>query len=126
MDPYDKMLAAGPPEPPTYSVRYETEVFPEGEYLNAGQIEAYLRERLGKSATITAVEHDEVPRYAVEDYVDDVEHEDDARDEVEKLIGTGGPMMLALDGITVHMPEDDEPDWDAIAKDRKIEEDWSR
>lgn len=120
---YDRMLAAGPPELPLFTVGYQTQVFAEGPYGSAAQVQAWLRERLGRHAAITFLNEDETVHFAIDDEIEEVENEDHAREVVENLIG-GGVHQLVLDGIEIQAPEPDEPDWDAIAKDRRIEEDW--
>lgn len=120
---YDRMLAAGPPEPPLFTVSYQAQVFAEGPYDNPTQVEAWLREHLGKQATITFLAEDETVHFVIDDEVEEVENEDHAREVVENLI-VGGEHQLVLDGIEIQVPEPDEPDGDAIAKDRRIKEDW--
>lgn len=119
---HERILRAGPPEPELFTVSYRTEVFAEGPYRNPEQVLAWLRQQLGEGASITFLGEDETVRFAIEDQVEDIEHEDHAREVIENLI-TGGPHQLVTDDLEIDDPTDDEPDWDAIAKDRRIDED---
>jgi|SRR5699024_5361025 len=117
---YERMLAAGPPEPASFTVDFDAEVFAEGPFASPAEVETWLREQLGPAATIRRVEDEETARFTVNDELEDVTDEDDARDALDALI-TGGPHEMALDGVEIHIPELDEPDWDAIDKDRRLE-----
>lgn len=120
MDPYDKMLAAGPDEAPLFTVTYRTAVIVENTQSTVSEAMGWLRERLGKDATITG-DHDETGLYFhIEDEVEEVTDEDHARETVEGMIA-GGEHQMVLDGFDIDAPEDDEPDWMSIAKDRRID-----
>lgn len=121
---YDRMLAAGPPEDPLFTADYTTAVIVENGQSTATEVMAWLRERLGKEATITG-DHDENGLYFhITDEVEGVTDEDDAEAAFHALI-EGNTFELVMDGFEVDDPYDDEPDWDAIEKDRRIEEDWA-
>jgi len=114
----------GPENIPTFTVTYRTAVIVEKTDATATEVMEYLRDVLGKEATITG-DHDEDGLYFhIVDEVEDVTDEDDAEAAFHALI-EGNTFELVMDGFEVDEPYDDEPDWDAIAKDRRIEEDWS-
>lgn len=124
---YDRMLAAGPPEPATATVDFRATVFAEGPYDSAEQVESWLRERLAKDATVTLVSgpDDETVIFAIEDEVEEAESVEHAEDLVKDLI-TVGDHDMALEDIEVDDPEAAyEPDWDTINKDRRLDAmDW--
>lgn len=113
-----------PPERPIFTVDYTIEVFAEGPYESAAEVETWLRTQMGKQGTITRLEDEETVRFRIEDFMEEVEGEEHAADLIEDLV-CGGPHSLVRDGLEITGPEVDEPDWDAIAKDRRIEEDWA-
>lgn len=76
---HERILRAGPPEPELFTVSYRTEVFAEGPYRDPEQVLAWLRQQLGEGASITFLGEDETVRFAIEDQIKDVEHEDHAR-----------------------------------------------
>lgn len=122
---HDRMLAAGPPEPATATVSFRANVFAEGPYNSAAQVEAWLRERLAKDATVTLTSEDETVAFYVEDEVEEAESVEHAQDLVNDMI-IGGEHDMALADIEVDDPEEAyEPDWDAINKDRRLDAmDW--
>lgn len=119
---YDRMLAAGPPEPATETVGVRARLFAEGPYDNPDQVETWLREQLGADETITFIEEDDTVHFDIETFVEEAESLDHARELFENL-ATGGPHDLVIEDIDIDDPEDAyEPDWDAINKDRRIDE----
>lgn len=119
---YDRMLAAGPPEPATATVDVRARLFAEGPYDNPAQVETWLREQLGADETITFIEEDDTVHFDIETFVEEAESLDHARELFENL-ATGGPHDLVIEDIDIDDPEDAyEPDWDAINKDRRIDE----
>lgn len=120
---YDRMLAAGPPEPATATVNFRATVFAEGAYDSDAQVEAWLRERLSKDATITLTSKpgDETVTFDVEDELEEIESVDHGIDVVENLL-TGGDHDMAVLSSEIDDPEAAyEPDWDAINKDRRLD-----
>lgn len=124
---YDRMLAAGPPEPAKATVNFRATVFAEGPYDSAEQVEAWLRERLTKNATVTLTSEpdDETVIFDIGDELEEVESVDYGTDLVNDLI-VGGDHDMALKSIEIDDPEAAyEPDWDAINKDRRLDAmDW--
>lgn len=121
---YERMLAAGPPEPITATVSFHATVFPEGPYDSAAQIEAWLRSRVDKNTTITLASEsgDEVVAFDVEGELEEVESIDHGIELVEDLL-TGGDHDMVVESVKVDDPEEAyEPDWDTIRKDRLIDE----
>lgn len=110
----------GPAEAPTYTLTYRTAVIVEKADATASEVLEYLRRVLGKNATLTG-DHDEDGLYFhIVDEVEDVTDEEDAEAAFHALI-EGNPYALVMDGFEIDEPYNDEPDWDAIAKDRRIE-----
>lgn len=121
---YDRMLTAGPPEPTTATVDFRATIFAEGPYDSAAQVEAWLRERLTKDATVTLVSEpdNETVIFDIEDELEEVESVDHGTDLVNDLI-VGGEHEMAIESIEIDDPEAAyEPDWDAINKDRQLDE----
>lgn len=120
----DRMLMAGPPEPPTFTVTYKAEGFSELQDASVQKVADWLRTQVqSKDAKVSAWldEADNTVYFEVEgDTVEEVEDEDQAESSVIDVLGDG-PHQLVLDGVSVEWPEPDEPDWDAIAKDRRID-----
>ncbi len=110
----------GPEDTPTTTITYRTAVIVEKADSTASEVLEYLRRVLGENATITG-DHDEDGLYFhLVDEIDDVRDEDDAEAAFHALI-EGNPYALVMDGFEIDEPYNDEPDWDAIAKDRRIE-----
>lgn len=110
----------GPAEEPTCTLTYRTAVIVEKADATASEVLEYLRRVLGKNATITG-DHDEDGLYFhIVDEAEDVRDEDDAEAAFRALID-GNTYALVMDGFEVDEPYSGEPDWDAIAKDRRIE-----
>lgn len=123
MDPYDKMLAAGPPEPPTADVTVEYSVWIDREELTLGE----LTRVVGGEAHFASGREGDLIEVKGSTLVEDVESAEEAEEILRRLIA---PMENVLDEdtlvVTAQDPfEVDEPDWDAIWKDRKIEEGWA-
>lgn len=120
---YDKMLAAGPPEPPTEDVTVGYEVA-----LRWDQEVSILTEVLGGEATFAAEPVDDAYRVAKgSTLIEEAASYEEAEEIVHDLIRKHLRHFVDLDSaeITAERFEADEPDWDAITKDRKIEEDWA-
>lgn len=110
-----------PPEEPTFTVDYSTALIVENTESTATEVMTYLRNTLGKDTTIVG-DHDEDGLYfTINGELEEITDDDHARDVFAGLI-SGSPHLLVMDGFDVTGPEADEPDWDAIAKDRRIEE----
>ena len=124
----DKALAAGPPEPPLFTVTYRAEGFSEKQDASVQEVADWLRKQmLAKDAKVSVrlYEPENIVHFEIEgDTLEEVEDEDHAENTVIDLLGDG-PHQLVLDGVFIEWPEADEPDWAAIAKDRRIEEDWA-
>lgn len=121
-----------PPEIPTFTVTYRASGYSEREGASVEKVADWLRERMqDKSARVSASLDTETTPHVVcfevsHDTVEEIEDENDAERAVLDILG-GGEHQLVVDSIVIDTPEDDdEPDWLAIAKDRKIEEEWSR
>lgn len=125
---YDRMLAAGPPEPPLFTVTYRAEGFSEKQDASVQEVADWLRKQmLAKDAKVSVrlYEPENIVHFEIEgDTLEEVEDEDHAENTVIDVLG-GGPHQLVLDGVFIEWPEADEPDWAAIAKDRRIEEGWA-
>lgn len=125
---HDRMLMAGPPEPKTFTVTYRAEGYSELQGASVEKVAAWLRTKMqSENARVSAWldEADNTVCFEVEaDTLEEVTDEDQAKDIVTDVLG-GGPHQLVLDLVDVAGPEADEPDWDAITKDRRIEEDWT-
>lgn len=125
---YDRMLAAGPPEPPLFTVTYRAEGFSEKQDASVQEVADWLRKQmLAKDAKVSVrlYEPENIVHFEIEgDTLEEVEDEDHAENTVIDLLGDG-PHQLVLDGVFIEWPEADEPDWAAIAKDRRIEEGWA-
>lgn len=104
-----------PPEPATATVDFRATVFAEGPYDSAEQVEAWLRERLTKNATVTLTSEpdDETVIFDIGDELEEVESVDYGTDLVNDLI-VGGDHDMALKSIEI-----------AINKDRRLDAmDW--
>lgn len=104
-----------PPEPTTATVDFRATVFAEGPYDSAEQVEAWLRERLTKNATVTLTSEpdDETVIFDIGDELEEVESVDYGTDLVNDLI-VGGDHDMALKSIEI-----------AINKDRRLDAmDW--
>lgn len=122
MDPYDRMLAAGPPEPPTADVTVEYTVWVTPGHLGS------LQEVLGGEAHyVNTPALEGLREVNGSTLVPGVESYEGAEEIVQNLIATHLRNFVDVDNIIVAAEplEDDEPDWDAAAKDRRIEEDWT-
>lgn len=120
---HERILRAGPPEPELFTVTFRTTVFAEGPYKDYAQVEAWLRERLNTDATISLFDEDETLIIDIEDTIDGIADEDEAREAIENLI-SGGDHALVIESCEIDNPTEDEPDWDAIIKDRRIDEEF--
>ena len=123
MDPYDKMLAAGPPEPRLADVTVEYSVWIDRDSLTLSG----LRQVVGGEAHLASGREGDMIEVKGSTLVEDVESAEEAEDILRRLLA---PLENVLDEdtlvVTVQDPfEADEPDWDAIWKDRKIEEGWA-
>ena len=126
----DRMLMAGPPEPPTFTVTYKAEGFSELQDASVQKVADWLRTKVqAKDAKVSAWldEADNTVYFEVEgDTLEEVTDEDRAESDVIDMLG-GGPHKLVLDFVEVTGPEpDDEPDWDARAKDERAEREFDR
>lgn len=119
---YDRMLAAGPPEPSTEDVTVEYEV-----WLQKDQSLTLLTEVLGGEAHWAGDEpQGETHRPAAgSTLIEEAASYEEAEEILHDLMREHLRHFVDLDGlvVTAERIEPDEPDWDAIMKDRRIEED---
>ena len=115
----------GPPEPPTYDVNVAYEV-----WLQQDQPLSVLTEALGGSAHWAG---DESPRErerpaAGDTVLEEVESEEAAEEILRNLVTKHLRHLVDLDTLTVYVegPVAVEPDWDAIAKDERIEREYAQ
>lgn len=125
MDPYDKMLAAGPPEPPTADVPVSYEV-----WVEKTRSLSELTDVLGGTAHWAGdATRGHTHRPAAGDtIVEEAESYEAAEDILHNLIKTHLSSVVDLDDDVLIYAEPLEPretDWDAAAKDQRIEEDWT-
>lgn len=120
----DRMLMAGPPEPPIFTVTYKAEGFSELQDASVQKVADWLRTRVqSKDAKVSSWldEADNTVYFEIEgDALEEATDEDRAESTVIDMLG-GGPHQLVLDGVFIEWPEPDEPDWDARAKDERAE-----
>src|SRR5699024_2455118 len=118
----DKALAAGPPEPPTFDVMVEYMVWIDREECTLPD----LIKRIGGEAHFASGRDNGWIEVKGSTLIEEVRSEEDAEEVLRSLLH---PMRTVVDlddlVIEVQDPTPDEPDWDAIAKDRRIEEDWA-
>ena len=118
----DKALAAGPPEPPTADVIVEYTVWIDREELTLPELIA----QVGGEASFASGRDNGWIEVRGSTIIEEVESVEDAEEILRSLMA---PMenVLDLDDLVIEVqdPTPDEPDWDAIAKDRRIEEDWA-
>lgn len=110
----------GPPEPPTYDLAVDYEV-----WLQQDQPLSVLTEVLGGSAHWAG---DESPRErerpaAGSTVLEEVESEEAAEEILRNLVHEHLRPLVDMDTLVVRVegPDAYEPDWDAIAKDRRID-----
>lgn len=126
---YERMLAAGPPEPPLFTVGYIAEVAVGDDTTDAQKLEADLRERLGKDVVMERLEDhpDDLVGYEVSGELEDIQDADDASSTFAALlVDTSDPGIKARWSViefdaSVPDPEDEEPDWYDIERDRQLE-----
>ena len=120
---YDKMLAAGPPEPPVADTTVEYSVWIDREVCTLKDLTA----QIGGEAHFASGRDNGWIEVKGSTLVEDVESAEDAEEILRSLLA---PLenVVDMDGLvtTAQDPfEVDEPDWDAIEKDRRIEEGWA-
>lgn len=121
---YDKMLAAGPPEPPTADVTVEYSVWIDRDSLTLSG----LRQVVGGEAHFASGREGDLIEVKGSTLVEDVESAEEAEEILRNLVTKHLRYLVDLDTLVVTAQdpfEADEPDWDAIEKDRRIEEDWA-
>lgn len=118
---YDRMLAAGPPDPPTVDVTVDYEV-----WLQKDQPLTRLTEVLGGEAHWAGDETRRDLHRPAEGttFVEEAASYDEAEEIVKDLVLKHLYDFVDMDTLSViaERVEPDEPDWDAIEKDRRIEE----
>lgn len=120
---YDRMLAAGPPEPATADVTVEYTVWIDRDHLTLSG----LRQVVGGEAHFASGRDGDLIEVEGSTLVEDVESTEEAEEILRNLLA---PLenVVDLDNLVTDAQdpfEVDEPDWDAIEKDRRIEEDWA-
>ena len=118
MDPYDRMILAGPPEPPTEDVTVEYEV-----YAREGQLSAVIEHLGGEAHWARSTIEGGYRLVKGSTLIEEAEGYEEAEDIVHNLMSEHLRHFVDLDNavITAERIEPDEPDWDAIDKDRRIE-----
>lgn len=116
---YDRMLAVGPPEPPSFDIPVTFEM-----QLRDGHL-AEVTTHLGGHAFYASQAEDGFRLVRGETLVEEVENTLQAEDVVTSLITRHLAHLLDPDTmiISAEPAETQEPDWDAIAKDRRLEAD---
>lgn len=121
---YDRMLAAGPPEPPVADVTVEYSVWIDSDALTLSGLRAVV----GGEAAFASGREGDMIEVKGSTLVEDVESAEEAEEILRNLVTKHLRYLVDLDTlvVTVEEPEADEPDWDAIEKDRRLEMDDDR
>lgn len=112
-----------PPEPKLTDLTVNVQ----GYALAGGEtLEAITRATGGEAHWAGEVDSDGYREFHASTVVEDVEDYDTAEDIVHNLLVESVEDIVDIDNtiITAERIEDDGPDWDAIDKDRRIEEDY--
>lgn len=121
---HDKVLAAGPPEPPTADVTVEYTVWIDREETTLPE----LTKAVGGEAAFASGRENGWIEVKGSTLVEDVESVEEAKDVLRALLDSMGD-TVDMDTL-ITSPQDpfevDEPDWDAIEKDRRIEREGTR
>lgn len=120
---YERMLAAGPPEPALFTVTYTAEVICQASAFNESAALLDLQERFEKNATITRHSDEDGVFFRVDDELEEIDHEDSASDALNEILAEkkDSPFTWELFDIDITFPEADEPDWFDIERDRQLE-----
>lgn len=120
---YDRMLAAGPPEPPVADATVEYSMWIDREECTLKELTA----QIGGEAHFASGRDNGWIEVKGSTLVEDVESAEDAEEVLRSLLAPLGDVLDEDSLVTTAQGpfEIDEPDWDAIEKDRRIEEDWA-
>lgn len=119
MDPYDKMLAAGPPEPPSMAVTVEYTVFARPQADSLLRIVGVMG---GEGSWTSERDFEGWRQVTGSTLVEDVESYEAAEEIVQNLLVTYLSEVIDVENVVASAEMFEERDWDGIDFDRAKDE----